>query len=125
MNKRKLELLDRITKAEKYFSDTDYSSIIQTCSNLFKRGKLILCEKELEKLPTEDKLLEELVQKLRGKSIYKTLEKIEEGEKDVFVILKGLSSLLTHCVIECKSNKEYLMLVPVIVNKVNGVIYEI
>jgi len=125
MNKKKLELLDKITKVEKYFKDTKYSNIVREISNLFNNGKLFLCEKELEKLPSEDQLLDELVEKLKGKSIYRTLEKIEKGEKDVFVILKGLSSLLTHCIIECKHNREYLMLVPVIVNKINGVIYEI
>lgn len=125
MNKEKLELLEKITKAEKYFGDTKYSSIIQTCSNLFNSGKLSLCEKELEKLPTEDQLLDEIVLKLKGKSIYSTIEKIEKGEKDIFVILKGLSSLLTHCIIECKHNKEYLILVPVIVSKINEVVYNV
>ena len=80
---------------------------------------------ELDKLPSTGVLLERLVEKLKGKSVSKTLRKIQEGKtEDNLITAKGLSSLLTHIFIECeKGNTEYRILVPSIIEKLNEVVY--
>lgn len=120
-----LKLLNRIVEAEKCFIRKKYAGIVELAQELFERGQLDLCEKQLAKLPTNAELLGKLVEKLEGKSVAKTLKLIQEGKvENNLVTAKGLSSLLTHVLIECeKGNHEYKVLVPSIVEKLNEIIY--
>jgi len=120
-----LKLLNRLCEAEKYFTEDVYLSTVTHARELFEYGDLDLCEKELEKLPSSDQLLDGLVKKLEGKSVYRTLKKILEGKaENNLVTAKGLSSLLTHVLIECeKGNNRYKVLIPKITEKLNEIIY--
>lgn len=119
------KLLNRLAEAERYFTQEKYIDIVKRAKELFECGKHATCEKELDTLPTDGELLETLVKKLRGKSVAKTLKQIQEGKigNDVLTA-KGLSSLLTHILIEIEQgSNEYKVLIPNVVEKLNEIIY--
>lgn len=120
-----LKLMDRLFEAERYFTKKEYLDTIKLARDLFERGQFDTCQEELDKLPSNVKLLEQLVKKLKGKSISRTLKKIQEGKvENSLITAKGLSSLLTHIFIEVEhGNSEYKILVPSIIEKLNEVIY--
>ena len=131
-NFHSLQLLTRIVEAKKYFTKKEYVDTVELSRELFERGQFDLCEKQLEKLPSSAELLGNLVEKLgpqkgrpKGKSVYKTLKKLQEGRvESSLVAAKGLSSLLTHVFIECEhGNDEYKVLVPNIVENLNEIIF--
>jgi len=123
---KKKELLQILLLAERNFRGSEYEPIVNLSLELFNRGCYDLCERELSKLPTADKLLDDLVEKLKGKSVYKTLRKIQNGcSDDSIITAKGLSSLLTHVLIECERSPEYRILVPSILDKLNEVIFRV
>lgn len=121
------KLLKRLQEAGKYFTKKEYADIVERAQYLFEEGQFNSCEKELEKLPNYVQLLETLVEKLRGKSVHKTLRKLQEGKvSDDLLTAKGLSSLLTHVIIEIeKGNNEYKVLVPNILEKLSEISYNI
>lgn len=69
-------------------------------------------ESRLRKFKTEEELLQILEEKLKGKSAYYTLKRIREGKiETLHQAMKGLSSLVTHSIIEAEhGNLEYLQL---------------
>ena len=79
----------------------------------------------LDRLPTRDQLFESLLTKLKGKSVYKTLRQIhEKTEVSDLTKLKGISSLITHCIIEIEGGrKEFGMLLPTLLEKLSELIY--
>jgi hypothetical protein len=111
---QKEQLANLLKEAKKYFTSEKYTTLVSLADNLLAQGNLDGCKEMLDRLPTRDMLLESLVAKLKGKSVYKTLEQIHES-KDISVAtkLKGLSSLVTHALIEIeKGNVEYKILLP-------------
>ena len=127
MKERNLQLLNKLTEAEKYFTKKKYADTIELARELFERGQFDLCKQQLEKLPTSVKLLEDLIGKLKDKHLYKTLRHIQEGKVgNNLLTAKGLSSLLTHIIIEVEQgNNEYKVLVPSVIEKLNEIIYNI
>jgi len=123
----RMELFFRLQEAEKYFTKDEYRTTVNLVRALYERGQFDLCETTLSKLSTKEQLLKRLVEKLKEKSVYRTLKKIQEGQVDNdLVTAKGLSSLLTHAVIEIEQgNTEYKMLIPSILEKLNDVIYTV
>ena len=129
-----IELLSRLVEAEVYLSGTKYKPTVNAAMNLFAKHEYELCEQEVLKLPTPDHLSMEIIGKLKDKKhIYRTLRQICCGKKihdgveekiDGFTIAKGLSSLLTHIIIECqKGNLEFRMLIPIIQERLNEEIH--
>ena len=120
-----LKLMDRLFGVEAYFTKKEYLSSIELARKLFEQGQFDKCSEELDKLPSSAELLERLVKKLKGKSIGRTLKKIQEGKsKDTLITAKSLSSLLTHIFIEVeKGNFEYKILVPNIIEQLNEAVY--
>ena len=121
------ELLNRLVLAEKYFVSEKYKDVVRLASKAYQKDCLDVCEKMLDKLPTKEQLLLQLISKLKGKSVYSTLVKIQEGKsKNDYTTLKAVSSLLTHCVIEVeKGNKEFGILIPEVYEKIGNFVYEI
>jgi len=119
-------IIDRLLRAEKYFGDSSYEHIVREAKIKYHNDCFAECENILDKFPTEKQLLEKLMNKLKGKSVYTTLKGIQEGKiKDNYTKLKGLSSMLTHVIIETKVNPEYKILIPFVVNKINELSYHI
>lgn len=123
------ELFNKLLVAEKYYGNTKYQSIVDEAKKYYdlEYGTWSKCESTLNKLPSLKQLLAILIEKLRKKSVYRTLKKIQEGcAENSYTTLKGLSSLLTHIVIEAEhGSKEYLILIPSILEKINKVTYNL
>jgi hypothetical protein len=122
-----IKLLGRIQSARVYFEGTQYQKIIESAQTAANSGHSKRATAILSSLPTDQQLLSQLVEKLKGKSVYTTLEKIQ-SEKAVgdYTALKGLSSLLTHALIECeKGATEFKKLIPVILEKLNTTVFKI
>lgn len=123
----KKELLNRLFIAEKYFKGTKYQPAVDLARYSFTYLQdYNNCEEALNHLPTEKQLLEALVGKLKGKSVYRTLRKMQEGKlQNNLTTLKGLSSLLTHTVIEAEKKPEFKLLIPSILNNINEVAFNV
>jgi len=121
------ELLSQLMIAERYFSGTKYGEIVRSASAHLAAKDFVVCKEELDKLPTQEQLFSELLKKLEGKSVERTLKKILKGEvQNKYIILKALTSLLTHTVIEVEQGaREYRYLFPLFLNKINEVVYDV
>ncbi len=117
-----IDLLSRASAAEVYFGGSKYQGIIESVRSAVRRGQLKAAEAILRTLPSDDELLGQLVEKLKGKSVATTLERIRKGDvTEGYTAMKGLSSLLTHVLIECeKGATEFRKLVPVILERLNA-----
>lgn len=123
---RRNKLQKRIEEAKKFFLGEKYSTCISLASMYLEQSSYSICEETLNRLPTLDSLLESLVAKLKGKSVYKTLKQIhEKKDLDILTKVKGVSSLVTHCVIEMQNgNMEYGILLPTLAEKQKRLISE-
>ena len=120
-----VSFLNRLEAAERYFFGTVYENTVREVYICWDKGDVSGGEVLLNTLPDKRVLLKELLKKLEGKSVYKTLKKIEEGKVEkTSEFLKGLFSLGTHIAIEVEQgNKEYAMLYPVVYEKIGQVLY--
>lgn len=122
-----LELLAKIQEAEKNFRGTSFEKIVKEAWSQFNSNKANGAKESLDKLPTPQTLLLKLFDKLQGKSVYKTLRRMNEGKVTTTdEELKGLFSLCTHVVIECQQgHPEYKMLLPILHKKIGELIYKV
>jgi len=122
-----IKVLRQIEAASVYFSGTQYGKILEAARRAVDEGKLKGAQVILGTLPTDDQLLAQLVEKLKGKSVATTLERIRKREvTEGFTAMKGLSSLMTHVLIECeKGATEFRKLIPVILESLNTSGYKI
>ena len=123
----KNQLLNRLVVAEKHFTGEQFQTVVSLARKSFDGGNFKACEEMVTRLPTVESLLAALIHKLEGKSIYRTLEKIHKNEAvDPFMKLKGLSSLITHTVIEMeKGGVEYGLILPSLMEKAQALLYEL
>jgi len=114
------ELKRKIAQAEIDFRGSRYEQIVNEAVWLYLEGKRTLAEAKLNLLPSGKDLLERLLEKLKGKSVYTTLKKVSEGKaKNDWVQAKGLFSLGTHICIECeKGGLEYKRLLREVYEKI-------
>jgi hypothetical protein len=113
------QLLNRIVIAEKYFIRDKFQTQVALARQKFITDSFKACEVIVNNFPTKETLLSELMEKLKGKSIFRTLKKLHEN-KDVgaLIKLKGFSSLITHTIIEMEQGKtEYGLLLPMLLEK--------
>jgi len=125
MTDREIQL--RMHEAEMYFSQS-HTSVVAEAKKLYFSFPSIAhleLEKVLSQLPTKESLLQELIGKLKGKSVCRNLRRIVEGkETNRFVLMKGLFSLGTHAAIECeKGNSQFAALLPFLYEKIGVQIY--
>ncbi len=99
-----------------------YTVLVTEATKQYNRGLFVKCLATLKKLPSVDVLLEELEGKLKGKRLYASLKQFREGKMpNRFARMKTLSSLFTHCLIECeKGNAKFERLLPIILGQLNG-----
>ena len=119
------QLLKASTDINFHLWSEDSQKVIQEASLAFSEGKVSKCKKLLDSLPTESSLLAELEEKLKGKRIHQSLKQFREGKINSRASrLKIVSSLLTHCAIECeKGNIQFERLIPSIVEQLNTLAY--
>ena len=86
------DVLSRMARAEKYFTGQDFVGTLRIAKSLWNEKKIEECSKVLDCLPTPENLLDKLVEKLKGKSVYKTIKQIRDGKTgDPAVQATGLS----------------------------------
>lgn len=112
------QIIQDTLRLYKYFKNSKYSNIVLEAVDLCYQNKYNEAKEILVQLPSTKVLLEELVGKLKGKSVYTNLVRVLEG-KEVNDIqeLKTISSLKTHCIIEAKDRPEYFLLLDEIEGK--------
>lgn len=119
------ELLSRLSEAEKYFIDTRFERCVKEALRAYDNDESAASD-ALDNLPTKAQLLQQLIEKLKGKSVYQTLRKIDAGHSTPEDFLKAMFSLGAHIVIECQQgNKEYRILLPLIQEQIGELIYNI
>ena len=123
------QILTQLAEAE-LFRNTIYNGILEQALVAYAEGRPGDCEQALNSLPTKKELLENLLKKLVGKPVHKTLAKLNEGSLDMSqnpeLVLKALFSLGTHTCIECEQgNREYKVLLPVIYEKIGAIIFSV
>lgn len=126
--KTDIEIAKLLAVAERFFTSPEYAATVNEARGFWVEGRAYLAANALAKLPTAEKLLDRLIEKLKGKSVEKTLKAIREGKAadNPVVEMMGLSSLLTHVLIEMKQgHREYGVLVPVIFEKMGGRVYSL
>jgi hypothetical protein len=120
-----LPLEDRLYRAKQYFgTSATYNKVIEQIETMFYQGEINEAEELLKTLPDDRLLMAKLIEELKTKSVYKTLEKIVLGKANVYEQLKGWMSLGTHAVIEIeRGNKEYSMLIALIYEKIGVIMF--
>lgn len=122
------QMLAKLALVEKHFTSKEFQPIVMAARTAYRLGLEGKFNTEMRKLPTAEQLLDRLIEKLKGKSVYKTLKAIQEGKaaSDPIVTMTGLSSLLTHVLIEMKQgHREYGILIPTIFEKMGVMIYSL
>jgi hypothetical protein len=127
MDFTKVSILERIAQIEKNFRGTKFDALVDQLLEFYQKNSYKAMEETIKQFPTEEKMLAQLVEKLKNKSVYVTLKKIiENKEMTDEQRLKGVSSLITHVAIEIEQgNKEYKMLLPMLYEKVGTLVYKL
>jgi len=110
----------KLLEVQIYFSKSSiYKDLVEKAIELHSEEKIEECEAILSSLPTEEVMMEELIEKLKGKSVYRNLKRITSGgEIDKHDLMKGLHSLATHIIIEIQHGAvEYRLLYDSVMKK--------
>jgi len=100
----------RLTRA---FSGTKYESLLQETILAYISNDVAMTESLMSKFPSDKQLLENIIEKVKNKSVYANMKKaLESNGGNNADTLIGVSSLMTHVAIECKENREYRALLP-------------
>jgi len=104
-------------------STEDESKLIEEASEAYIRGDYDMIDEVIQKLSGDFKLLEMLITKLKGKSVYTGLKNLMEGkDQSNEQAIISTASLISHCAIEVKENKEYRKLLPDLYRKLGVLI---
>lgn len=114
-----------LIRADNFKTSVEYSGYAFNAKVLYDSGNIDECKKELKKLPSNTQLVQDLIERLEGKSVYTNIKRIVEGkETDKYRIMAGYSSLITHAIIECEHGREYYMpVVEELISKLQRAIY--
>lgn len=104
-----MEMIAKLSEIERYFRRTRYDALVDEAMSLYYQGRINELKETLKRFPTKEKLLAELMRKLKHKPVWVTLKRISnETTKNDWTKFKGLASLLTSVAIEAeKGNGEY------------------
>jgi hypothetical protein len=103
-----------ILEITREYTGTKYQPLVDEATTAYVCGDFRKIDEVLKRLPDDIQLLEALVEKLRGKSVYTNLQKLLEGkETSTEQAVISTASLITHVAIDLKEgNKEYRRLLP-------------
>jgi hypothetical protein len=125
-SRESVDLMNQLQEAAACFRETEYNYLITQANACWQVCNWDGVRECLAKLPSSKQLLDELMAKLKGKSIYKTFERIGKGESSDIQQLKSISSLLTHVVIEIEQgHREYRKLIPTLLEKINSISWNV
>jgi hypothetical protein len=103
-----------ILKITREYAGTRFQLLVDEATDAYVRGDYKKIDEVVKMLPNDLQLLEALVEKLQGKSVYTNLQKLLEGkETSTEQAIISTASLITHVAIDLKEgHKEYRKLMP-------------
>ena len=105
------------------YAGTQYVPLVEQAMAAYISDDYKKLDEIIATLPDEIALLEKLVTKLKGKSVYTNLRKLlEHKETSIEQELISTASLIVHAGIELKENKEYKCLLPDLYKKLGVII---
>lgn len=108
------------------YSGTKYIKVVESAVTAYMGDDYDKFDELVNSLPDDLTLLEVLVTKLKGKSVYTNLSKLlEKKETSVEQELISTASLIVHAGIEMKENKEFKCLLPGLYKKLGVIINKI
>jgi len=108
------------------YTGTKYEKLIEKAVTVYLADDYEQLDEIIASFPTDVVLLETLVNKLKGKSVYTNLKRLlEQKETSVEQELISTASLIVHVGIEIKENKEYKFLLPDLYKKLGVIINNI
>lgn len=115
-----------LLKLSREYTGTKYEPLVDEAVQAYVNEDYTKIDEVISKLPDDIQLLEILVNKLQGKSVHTNISKLLEGkDQSTEQAAISTSSLITHCVIECKENKEFKRLLPDLYKKLGILIQKI
>ena len=113
-----MDIRKALIRASYFKSNPKYSAIVERANYFYSNSDTARAEVELGYLPEDAKLLENLYKKISNKSVGTNIKKITEGKVTSKIECSIMyASLLTHVLIECKTNPEYKLLVEPTLNQ--------
>lgn len=100
-------ILREVRMARRYFVGSQYHDDAVSLLEGLATDTPEQSAEKVRALPTEEVLFSRLTEKLAGKSVVKSLKRISEGLESPAQKSIVLSSLLTHVLLETRTNKEY------------------
>ena len=98
-------------------------ALVAEAMEYYVQGEYEKIDEVLTKLDTDYQLLNALVEKLKGKSVYTNLKKLIEGkDQSIEQQIISIGSLISHTAIEMKEHKEYKKLLPDLYRKLGVLI---
>ena len=105
------------------YAGTSHMKVVENAMAAYVADDYKKLDEIIAGLPNDLVLLEKLVNKLKGKSVYTNLKKLlERKETSVEQELISTASLIVHAGIEMKENKEYKCLMPDLYKKLGVII---
>ena len=113
-----------ILELNRKWAGTKYQPLVEKAMEAYVNDDYKTLDATIAGLPDELQLLEKLVNKLEGKSVYTNLKKLLENKETSSVEQELIStaSLIVHAGIELKENKEYKFLLPDLYKKLGVII---
>jgi len=113
-----------ILEITREYTGTKYEPLVEEATAAYVRGDYAAIDNVLVQFPDDIHLLEVLVEKLRGKSVYTNLQLLLEGkETSTEQAVISTASLITHVAIDLKEGrKEYRRLLPSLYAKLGTLI---
>jgi len=112
-----------ILELNRKYVGTKYEKLVERASAAYILDDYKKLDKIIASFPNMITLLEKLITKLKGKSVYINLEKLlERKDTSVEQELISMASLIVHTGIEMKENKEYKFLLPDMYTKLGVII---
>ena len=120
-----IDLADRIIFVRKYFCTPEFTDRRTDLAMAETIGNTDLIEEVLNSFPTKGQVVDSLIEKLKDKSVYKTLKKILDGSvTDRASCLKCLFSLGTHAAIEVEhGNCQYELVMVDVYDKISKLLF--
>lgn len=118
-------VLNKYVELYELYKNTSKITILKEAEDYLVLKNYELANGVLETLETRSDLLKKLLETLKHKSVYSTLKKIISGKEiGYYEKLKGLTSMMTHLVIECEhGNVEYLALIDETYSTIGKILY--
>ena len=115
-----------ILELSRKYAGTKYVDLVEKATDAYVVDDYKKLDKIIASFPTDIELLETLIRKLEGKSVYTNLKRVLEGkETSIEQELLSTASLIVHVGIEIKENKEYKCLLPDLYKKLGVIINKI